>query len=89
LYFPYQGVTALCRDTGVGTVLVRTAQVKNGVRSPKFIWSPVYSCAHWPGPRNSPLPTHLGSYTRALLVSQDRRHLFLTPCAQPKKYACM
>jgi hypothetical protein len=26
--------------------------------------------------RNSPLSPHLGSYTRALLVSQDRRHLF-------------
>ncbi len=24
-------------------------------------------------------PPHLGSYTRTLLVSQDRRHLFLTP----------
>jgi hypothetical protein len=30
-------------------------------------------------PSNSPLPSHLGSYTRALLVSQDRRHLFATP----------
>ncbi len=28
-------------------------------------------------PRNP--PPHLGSYTRALLVSQDRRHLFVTP----------
>jgi hypothetical protein len=27
-----------------------------------------------------PLTLHLGSYTRALLVSQDRRHLFVTPC---------
>jgi hypothetical protein len=25
-------------------------------------------------------PPHLGSYSRALLVSQDRRHLFVTPC---------
>ncbi len=31
-------------------------------------------------PATPPLPPHLGSYTRALLVSQDRRHLFLTPC---------
>jgi hypothetical protein len=29
------------------------------------------------------LPPHLGSYTRALLVSQDRRHLFVTPCGYP------
>ncbi len=27
----------------------------------------------------TPHPQHLDSYTRALLVSQDRRHLFLTP----------
>jgi hypothetical protein len=33
----------------------------------------VHSCTHWLRPRN------LGSYTRALLVSQDRRHLFVTP----------
>ncbi len=26
-----------------------------------------------------PLPPHLGSYTRVLLVSQDWRHLFVTP----------
>jgi hypothetical protein len=27
-----------------------------------------------------PPPPHLGSYRRALLVGQDRRHLFVTPC---------
>ncbi len=41
----------------------------------------VYSCAHGLRPRNTPppLPPHWGSNTRALLVSQDRRHLFVTP----------
>jgi hypothetical protein len=39
---------------------------------PKFMWAPLYSGTHWPRPRNSPLPPHLGSNTRALLVSQDR-----------------
>ncbi len=29
----------------------------------------------------SPPPPHLGSFTRALLVSQDRRHIFVTPCS--------
>jgi hypothetical protein len=53
--------------------------VKYGVRSPKVIWAPLYSCTHWLRPRNSPLPPHLGSYTKALLVSQGRRHLFVTP----------
>jgi hypothetical protein len=39
----------------------------------------VHSCTHWLRPRNlTPSPPHLGSYTRALLVSQDRRHLFVT-----------
>jgi hypothetical protein len=39
------------------------------------------SCTHWLRPRNSPPPLpHLGSYTRALLVSQFGRHLFVTPC---------
>jgi hypothetical protein len=40
-----------------------------------------FPSAHWPRPHNSP-PPHLGSYARALLVSQDRRHLFITPCLQ-------
>ncbi len=30
-------------------------------------------------PATPPLPQHLDSYTRELLVSQDRRHLFVTP----------
>ncbi len=30
-------------------------------------------------PTTSPLPPHLGSYTRNLLVSQGSRHLFVTP----------
>ncbi len=41
----------------------------------------VHSTTHWPTPRYHPyFPPHLISYTRALLVSQDRRHLFVTPC---------
>jgi hypothetical protein len=38
----------------------------------------LYSLAETPA--TPPLPQHLGSYTRALLVSQDRQHLFGTPC---------
>ncbi len=37
----------------------------------------LYSMAETP---QSPPPPHLGSYTRALLVSQDRRHLYVAPC---------
>ncbi len=51
------------------------AYVKYGVSSTK---SPVYSCTQTRPP--PPPPPHLGSYTRALLVSQNRRHLFVTPC---------
>ncbi len=32
-----------------------------------------------------PPPRILGSYTRALLVSQDRRHLFVTSCRRPSQ----
>jgi len=39
----------------------------------------VHSCTHWLRPRN-PTPPHLGSYTRALLASQDKRHIFVTSC---------
>ncbi len=45
----------------------------------------VYSCTHWLRPHNTPpIPPHLGSYTRALLVSQDRRHLCITPWSRGK-----
>ncbi len=39
----------------------------------------VNSCTHWPRLHPPPISPHLGSYTRALLVSQDKRHLFVTP----------
>ncbi len=39
----------------------------------------VHGCIHWLRPCNPSPPPHLGSYTRALLVIQDRRHLFVTP----------
>ncbi len=59
--------------------LTQNLMVKYGVRSPKFIWAPcvqLYSLTETP--QLPPLPPHLGSYTRSLLVSQDRRHLFVT-----------
>ncbi len=34
-------------------------------------------------PHPHPHPPHLGAYTRALLVSQNRRHLFVTPWLIP------
>ncbi len=41
----------------------------------------LHSCTHhWLRPRNP--PSHLGSYTSALLVSQDRRHLFGDPSSR-------
>ncbi len=40
----------------------------------------VHSCTHWRRPRNPPppIPSHWDSNTRALLVSKDRRHLFVS-----------
>jgi hypothetical protein len=49
-------------------------RVNIGVRSLKFIWAPcaqLYLLAEIPPP----------PYTRALLVSQVRRHLFVTPAS--------
>ncbi len=43
-------------------------------------------------PATLPLLPHLGSYIRALLVSQDRRHLFVTPLIEINKqlyYLCL
>ncbi len=56
------------------------------VRSPSLFGLQVYSIAQRIGwdpvtPITPPPPSHLGSYTRALLVSQDRRRLFVTPCS--------
>ncbi len=36
-------------------------------------------------PATPPIPTHWDSYTKALLVSKDRRHLFATPCCTYSK----
>ncbi len=40
----------------------------------------VHSCTHWLRPRNPRIWTR---FTRALLASKDRRHLFMTPCPSP------
>jgi hypothetical protein len=39
----------------------------------------VYSCTHWLRPRPPPPPPPFGLIYRALLVSQDIRHLFVAP----------
>ncbi len=52
----------------------------------------VHSCTHWLRPSNSP-PLHRiwTRITRALFVSKDRRHLFVTPwlCANKCNCVCM
>jgi hypothetical protein len=56
--------------------------VKYGVRSPKFIWAPEYSCTHRQRPRNPRPPPHpriLAHIRWTLLLSQDKHHLFVTP----------
>ncbi len=42
--------------------------------------------SHWLRPPHPP-PPHLGSYTGALLISQDGRHLFVTPWGEPTETA--
>jgi hypothetical protein len=42
----------------------------------------VHSYTHWLRPRNPP-PPYVGSHMRAVLNSQDRRHLLVTPCVEP------
>ncbi len=51
--------------------------LSSGYPLPLSSYVQLYSLAETP--QLPPLPPHLGSYTRALLVSQDRRHLFVTP----------
>jgi hypothetical protein len=48
----------------------------------------VHSCTHWLRTRPPPHPPALGLiYEGAIGVSQDRRHLFVTPCVkQPERY---
>jgi hypothetical protein len=43
-----------------------------------LFWLRVHCCTLWLRSRNSPRPPRIWA-TRALLVSQDRRRLFVTP----------
>ncbi len=56
-----------------------------GGRSPKFIWAPCHvMCTAvpigWDPATPPPSPSIWTRITRAILVSKDRRHLFVTPC---------
>ncbi len=57
----------------------RSHRLNNRVRSTTFIWAPMYSCTNRVKSATLHLPPYLGSCTGALLVSRDRRHLFVTP----------
>ncbi len=70
-----------CPLDDVSLTDVSRPQVKYGVRSQMFTWAPcvqLYSLAETPA--TTPLPPNLSPYTRSLLVSQDGRHLYVTPC---------
>ncbi len=61
----------------------RVLQVKYGVYIYlDSMWTAVYVCTHWLRPLDPPPPRlpYLGSCMRVILVSQDRKHLFVTPC---------
>ncbi len=76
------------RHDFIETAFVRTAEplppdhsLNMELDLQSFIWAPCaqqYSLAETPQ-----LPPHLGSDKRALLVSQDRRHLFVSPLLPP------
>ncbi len=53
----------------------------------RFIWAPVYSCTHWLRDPATPSPSPAFGLMYEVAVSQDRRHLFVTPCpwVNPKK----
>ncbi len=60
-----------CFALVMDSLLLDKAQLKFGVRSPKFICAP---CAQLYSLTETPQPP---SYTRALLISQDRQHLLV------------
>ena len=74
-----------------GLVKARGHRVKYGVRSPKVIWAPVYSCTHWlRTSQPSPSPHVWAHILRAILVRQDRRHLFATPTRElGQRHTCV
>ncbi len=45
----------------------------------------IFLFTHRVRPRNPPT-RHLGSFARALMISQDKRHLFVTPFHVPSTY---
>ncbi len=66
--------------------------VKYGLDLQSLFGLHVHSCNHWlywnnpknlPHAQSPPPPPHLGSYTRSLLVSQDRWHLLLSTVCHP------
>jgi hypothetical protein len=50
-----------------------------------FMSRDVYSCTHWLRSRNPLYPPRFGTRKRALLVSKDRRHLFVSPWEKGEK----
>jgi hypothetical protein len=47
-----------------------------------LFWLHVHGCTRWLRPRKPPSHAFELTYTRALLVRQDRRHLFVTLCLE-------
>ncbi len=85
----YPGTRFIIELSATGANILRTwrplfnvfSVVPYGVRSPKFIWAPCHVMwiavlIGWDPAIPLP-PPHLDPYTRALLVSKDKRHLFV------------
>ncbi len=69
-----RSLTHECGNWGSGRAFPR-----KGIHMRNFLCSAAVLIG-WSPATPPPLTPHLGAYTRALLVSQDRRHLFVTPC---------
>ncbi len=73
-------VNPSCLQEGVN-LYYSTPWVKYGLYLQSLFGLHVHSCTNVGWDPATPPPAHLGSYTRALLVSQYRRRLFVTPCS--------
>ncbi len=73
------GRTSKCWSANPNYYESGTHKVLYGVGSPKFGLLCTAVLIGWDPPTPLPLPRILCSYTRALLVSRGRQHLFVTP----------
>ncbi len=80
LHAPKYQMNILKEYAGIA-VVVSHHRLNMGLDLQSLFGLHVHSCTHWLRTLIPP-PPHLGSHTKTLLVSQDRRHLFVTPYSE-------